>query len=127
MNDPIALNVEDEIDLASIFETALKAAHYTTEIVTDGAFAFDKVKTLKPKLVILDLHLPNLDGAKILKQIRATDEIKSTIVIVTTADARMAETSRSDANVVLLKPISFTLLRDLAVRFHDMTPKSTAG
>ena len=69
-----------------------------------------------PAVVVLDLHLPNVAGTDILKRIRETEHLKKVRVVVATADARLAEQTDRQADFVLIKPISFSLLRDLAIR-----------
>ncbi len=118
MNTPIALIVEDDEYLSTIFAMALQAAGFKTEIVQDGTVALDRLESLTPAVVVLDLHLPNISGQHILRQIRNDARLAKTRVMLTTADALMAESLRSEADLVLLKPVSFSQMRDLAGRLH---------
>ena len=117
MSNPLALIVEDDVDLATIFDEALKAASYKTEVIRTGDKAQSRLEAVAPDLVVLDLHLPQVAGTDILKKIRADERLAQTRVIITTADPRLAETLREEADLVLVKPISFSQLRDLAKRF----------
>lgn len=114
----IALIIEDDEDLSEIFGQALSAANYEIEIIRDGAVARDRLKEVLPVVVVLDMHLPNLSGNILLKQIRADERLKKTRVVVATADAQMGESLRGVADLVLIKPITFTQLRDLTFRLH---------
>jgi len=67
--------------------------------------------------VVLDLHIPLASGAEILRQIRADARLDKTRVIVATADSRVPDVLREQADLVLIKPVSFSQLRDLAARF----------
>jgi len=69
-----------------------------------------------PQIVVLDLNLPGISGADILAHIRADKRLSKTHVILATADERQAETLTDDADIVLLKPVSPTQLRELALR-----------
>jgi DNA-binding response OmpR family regulator len=120
MTNPLALIVEDDYDLSIIFAEALQAAGFETQIVRAGDTALMWLSSTTPKVVVLDLHLPRVAGTSILQQIRSDPHLTETRVIVATADARLAETLREDADLVLLKPISFTQLRDLASRLTSM-------
>jgi two-component system cell cycle response regulator DivK len=116
---PLALVVEDEFDLSIIFSESFKAAGFKTEIIRDGQIAARWLNDAVPDIVALDLHLPNVSGEEILDQIRADSRLTDTHVIVTTADARMAEPlGERGATLVLIKPISFSQLRDLAIRLR---------
>jgi len=118
MTYPLALVVEDDTKQATIFAQALNMAQFDTEVVHDGQAALDKLKEIIPALVILDMHLPNYTGDHILRQIRADDRLKKTRVILATAAPLMAEPLREQSDLVLLKPISFSQLRDLATRLR---------
>lgn len=111
-----ALIVEDDKDLSTIFSIALQAAGFETEVVNAGDKALERLADIVPDVVVLDLHLPQVAGTDILRHIRAEDRFANTRVLVTTADARLAETLEDQADLVLVKPISFNQLRDLASR-----------
>lgn len=123
-NNRFALIVEDEIDLAIIFSKALQEAGFETQIVRAGDTALMWLTSTQPQIVILDLHLPRVSGEDILKQIRADDRLTETKVIISTADPRLGELLQDQADLVLLKPIGFSQLRDLAVRlgFEELPP-----
>jgi DNA-binding response OmpR family regulator len=113
----IAFVIEDDQDLSNIFTEALKAAGYQVETIRDGAAAQQMLKEKKPEIIILDMHLPHIDGAQLLEQIRADVRLKTTHVIIATADALLGEYYNNMADLVLIKPISFTQLRDLTTRY----------
>lgn len=114
----IALVIEDDQDLSSIFTDALKAAGYQVETIRDGAVAQQRLKETNPEIVILDMHLPNVEGGKLLEQIRADERLVKTRVILATADALLGEYYEKKADLVLVKPISFSQLRDLTARYR---------
>ena len=116
MSKRSAMIIEDNEDLAIIFAEALQAAGFDTGIIQDGDTARARLKSCAPNIIILDLHLPYVSGEDILKQIRADERLVETRVIIATADPRMADMLKDQADLVLLKPISFGQLRDLAAR-----------
>ena len=111
-----ALVIEDDFDASLIFSKALQAAGHQVEVIRAGDLALKRLGEMVPHLVILDLHLPEVDGTEILKQIRADERLARTRVIIVTADARMAEPIKDDADLVLLKPASYSQVRDFALR-----------
>src|SRR5512142_1354987 len=115
----LALIIEDDEDLSFIFAEALRAAGFEPEIIRDGQVALDRLPKANPGVIVLDLHLPHVAGTDILRRIRETEHLKHVRVVVTTADARLAEQTDRQADFVLIKPISFSLLRDLAVRLWN--------
>jgi len=74
------------------------------------------LKEIVPDLIILDLHMPGVTGEELLKQIRADERMEKTRVIIASADALRAQQLSSQVDMVLLKPISFTQLNQLAGR-----------
>jgi two-component system, cell cycle response regulator DivK len=114
----LAMVVEDDEDLAAIFTEALQKANYQVETVRDGLSAQRRIIQIEPHLVVLDMHIPYVSGGEILQQIRADVRLKRTTVVIATADARMGEMYTDIADFVLIKPITFTQLRDLVNRLH---------
>lgn len=123
MSNLFALIVEDDNDLAIIFAMALQEAGFETQIVRAGDTALMWLSSSTPDIVVLDLHLPRVSGDTILKEIRADARLAHTKVIITTADPRMAQMLEDKADLVLLKPVSFSQLRDLAARLGFATPQ----
>ena len=115
---PVAFVIEDNEDQNLIFTMALNKAGYSTVSIQTGAEAQKRLKAVVPHLIILDLHMPDVDGNVILAQIRADDRLSKVNVILATADAVFAEALQSQAELVLLKPVSFSQLTDLASRFY---------
>lgn len=113
----LALVIEDDVDLSEIFSKAVTAAGYEVEVINDGLEAQERLKQVVPSIVILDMHIPHISGDKLFKQIHEDERLQKTRVVVATADAQMGESMWGKADLVLIKPISFTQLRDLTSRF----------
>ena len=114
----LGLIIEDDEDLASIFAEALRGVGFDVELVADGEAAQERLKNGPvPFLILLDMHLPHISGADLLTNVIKKDErFAKSIVIITTADARMGEAYTEQVDFVMIKPISFVQLRDLTSR-----------
>jgi CheY-like chemotaxis protein len=114
----LGLIIEDDEDLASIFAEALRGVGFAVELVADGEAAQERLQNGPPPfLILLDMHLPHISGADLLTNVIKKDErFAKTIVIITTADARMGEAYTEQVDFVMIKPISFVQLRDLTSR-----------
>ena len=113
----LALVIEDDEDLANIFAEALRGVGFDVDHAADGKIAQAKIQgEVVPFLVLLDMHLPHISGADLLAEMKADERFANTIIIITTADARMGETYTDQVDFVLVKPISFVQLRDLTAR-----------
>ena len=116
MTKNLALVIEDDKDLSEIFSRALQQAGFEVESITDGKMAEARLKETSPNVIVLDMHLPHVDGATLLKQIRADERLSKARVIIATADSAKAEQYRSQATIVMIKPITFSSLRDISAR-----------
>ena len=114
----LGLIIEDDEDLASIFAEALRGVGFDVELVADGKTAQERLRNGPvPFLILLDMHLPHISGADLLTNVIKQDErFAKSIVIITTADARMGEAYTEQVDFVMIKPISFVQLRDLTGR-----------
>jgi CheY-like chemotaxis protein len=116
MSRPLAVIVEDDPQLSLVFTLAL-SGQFAVEAISDGSDALARLAEVEPVLVVLDLHLPEVSGDRILDYIRSEVRLAKTRVILATADARQAEYLDSKADIVLLKPVSPLSLQNLAARF----------
>jgi CheY-like chemotaxis protein len=117
MTPPFAMIIEDDPQLSKVFTLAL-STQFTCEAIQDGRAALERLTQVTPDVVVLDLHLPEVGGDKILDYIGNEPRLGKARVILATADARQAEQLENKADIVLLKPISPVQLCELAVRLH---------
>lgn len=116
MTVPLVLIVEDDAKLAEIFSLTLQTVGFGSEWIADGAAALTRLAKVVPDLILLDLHLPKVDGLTVLRQIRADERLAKTRIILATADEQLAQTIEDQADLVLLKPISPEQLSRLVSR-----------
>jgi len=69
------LIVEDEVKILEVLEAYLKKAGYGVVTAINGSEAIYKYKQYNPKLIILDLMLPDISGEKICEIIRKESEV----------------------------------------------------
>jgi DNA-binding NtrC family response regulator len=75
------LVVDDDSSLRSVMKMQLEEAGYQVSLASDGAEAYDRLREIRPQLVITDLKMPT-SGLELLRRIAAED-IQSTLIIVT--------------------------------------------
>ncbi len=125
MNENKALEIlliEDNPNDVELTLRALKKNNIANDIhvITDGAEALDyffakgKYKQrdihIIPKLVILDLKLPKVDGLEILQQIKNNDTTKSIPVVILTSSKEerdIIDSYQLGANSFIVKPVDF--------------------
>ena len=119
--NPLALVVEDHPDNAILFAAALNSAGFETEIARDGYRALQRLDLIVPALVLLDLELPRVSGDKILHHIRADKRLAQVKVILATASDHLVGPLAQECDLVLLKPVSFSQLSELAARLCNLS------
>ena len=115
MTKPFALIVEDSPVFSLMFSRTLQD-DFEVEAIQDGENALTRLGEVTPNLILLDLHLPGASGRKILDHIKLDERFTKTRVILTTSDERQADELRELVDIVLLKPINPSQLRELASR-----------
>jgi len=107
------LLVEDNPDDAALTELALRGLPAQLEVARDGQEALDYLfnpDNELPRLVLLDLRLPNIDGLEVLRRIRENERTCSTPVVIltgSTAPDDIATGYRYGANSYVCKPPDF--------------------
>lgn len=114
MASPYALVVEDDQQIASLFKLALQDAGYQTEILDNGHKAQVSLMFSAPDLVLMDLHLPNLDGGVLLRQIRSQTRLAHTRVMLVTGDEAGAQRFASQVDSTLYKPVGYERVHQVA-------------
>ncbi|NDJ52275.1 MAG: response regulator [Chloroflexi bacterium] len=84
MNESILI-VEDRMDNAEMIGHVLGYHQIVVTIVPTAEQALDVLQHLQPAAIIIDLHLPRMDGWSLLKRIRELEVAQSTVVVAITA------------------------------------------
>ena len=117
MTSRYGMVVEDDDDLVVIFSQALEKAGFTTQVCQSGGEALEALASAVPHMIVLDLHLPGISGVDVLDYVQSDERFADTRIIVTTADPLLADTLRDRIDLVLIKPVSYRQLQQLAERF----------
>ena len=123
------LSIEDDADLQQALGMALYNAGYEVHYAFHGKEGYDKILSLHPDLILLDLMLPMMSGQEILKQVRVRPELRDIPVIVITAlinDENKIERALQNQGDVhyIRKPFHLNELIELIGRTLRSTPKS---
>jgi CheY-like chemotaxis protein len=99
------LIVDDEQEIADSIERSLRSQNYETAIALDGFKAGVLIRSFKPSLVTLDLHMPGMSGFEVISYIRTTPELSHIKILVISAlgSIEIQEAIRNGADDVLTK------------------------
>lgn len=121
------LIVEDDREIRDLLAHYLRKEGFEVSFASDGETALARARSEKPKLILLDILLPRMDGLEVLRAIRADREIAGTPVLMLTAKGD--ETDRVvglelGADDYVPKPFS---PREVAARVRAILRRSAAG
>lgn len=91
----LILIVEDDLSLAQMYATKLKAEGFEVDIAHDGREGLGKIRDEGPSLVLLDILMPNLDGIEMLRQAKADPRTQQIPIIVLTNLSLTAQTEQA--------------------------------
>ena len=105
----IVLVADDDDDILLLVTTRLKRDGFEVVAARNGIDALALAQEHKPRVAVLDVGMPGLDGLEVLTAIRAVDELKHTRVVLLTAKAQESDVRRGydiGADVYVKKPFS---------------------
>ncbi len=101
--------VDDEEEIIYIEKKILQKAGYDVIVAKNGKECFEKLKNVRPDLILMDVMMPDMDGWEITKIIKEDDDTKDIPVVIITIkgsdDAKTRSFIYSHANGHLVKPI----------------------
>jgi len=103
---PRVLMVEDHPDLAELYQFKLQLEGYRVAVASNGVAGLELARALKPDVVLLDIHVPQLDGLQLLAALREDEATRDQLVVVFTEDDNpqlIQEAERLQAAAYLLK------------------------
>jgi len=111
------LIVEDDDSIRNLVALALVRAGLTCDTAEDGVYAVEQLTEKRYSVLLLDMSMPRLDGAGVLKEIRAfyADDSERPIVLVMTAGAHHEplQPFAGIVHAVINKPFDIRELRAL--------------
>ncbi|MBE2199006.1 MAG: response regulator [Anaerolinea sp.] len=109
MANETILVIDDNVELSELLHThVLGPLGYTVLRAADGEKGLALVSTHNPDLIILDMHMPRLDGLGVLQALHDADNKIPVIFVTISGSERLAiEAFRLGVRDYLIKPFSF--------------------
>ena len=109
MSEPLILVADDDEDILLLVTTRLRRDGFNVVSASNGDEALALAREHKPRLAVLDIGMPGLDGLEVLAEIRADQGLRGTLVLLLTAKAQESDVRRGyecGADAYVKKPFS---------------------
>jgi len=108
------LIADDKATGRELVRTVLERAGFAVIEASDGLEALRSARETAPDLIILDLHMPGLDGFGVIQELRREPQFVSTPIMALTASAMQGDRERAMSvgfSGYMTKPIRLGVLR----------------
>ena len=95
---------EDDHTMVTLLTTLLDMEGYQVVALSVDDDVYDAVRNDRPDVLLLDVHLPHVNGLDVLDQLRENDETRDVKVVMTSGLNLELECKNHGANDFLLKP-----------------------
>jgi DNA-binding response OmpR family regulator len=109
VSEPLILVADDDDDILLLVTTRLRRDGFNVVSASNGDEALALAREHKPRLAVLDIGMPGLDGLEVLAEIRGDEGLHDTLVLLLTAKAQESDVRRgyeSGADAYVKKPFS---------------------
>ncbi|MFW5472870.1 response regulator [Knoellia sp. CPCC 206450] len=103
---PVAVIIEDDPSSAELLSVHLGTAGMRTTVVREGVSGLQTVRDTEPDVVVLDIHLPGMDGWDVLTEIKSDPRLASTPVVVVSVLPDRIRGMALGASEYLVKPVA---------------------
>jgi CheY-like chemotaxis protein len=110
MNRYRLLVVDDDREIRETLRAVLEDEGFTVAVAANGAEAIAKLEERPPRLVLLDLMMPVVDGWEVLAHVRADPALADVRVCVCSSASGLAA---SRADFVVRKPFAFDAIMNV--------------
>ena len=116
----IILYVEDNHDNRNLIRRVLEAEGYEMAEASNAEDAMQKIHSVHPDLILMDINMPGVDGYALTSKIKSTPGFASVPIVAVTANVMRGDRERSleaGCDGYIQKPIDIDILSQQIERF----------
>lgn len=106
---------EDDVDIRHLVQLVLEGLDLKVHAVGNGADALDACRTHSPRLLLLDITMPGMNGLEVCRAVRQDPDLKNLPIILMTARAQPGDVAAgldAGADTYVIKPFGPIELRE---------------
>ena len=93
----LVLLVDDEPNIRETISFILEMEGYEVRTAVNGRDGLAKIRELRPRVVLLDAMMPEMDGFEVCRTVRDDPELGSTTIVMLTAMGQKVDRDRAEA------------------------------
>lgn len=127
--EAVIVLAEDNEDNIELIRDYLAFKGYQVVVAYDGMQAIQHTRAIKPALVLMDIHMPVMDGLDAMRHLRADPEVAHIPIIALTALAMAGDSERcleAGADEYVTKPVKLKRLLEV-IEFHTRKKSPTGA
>jgi DNA-binding response OmpR family regulator len=117
------LVVDDEMEICEFLKTFFEERDFDVRIAHSGEEALEQVGLAQPQVVLLDVHMPGMDGMNALRELKSKyPGVKVIMVTALETREKIEEAMRLGADNYITKPLSLEYLeKDVQEKIEELT------
>ena len=120
----VAVVIEDDADMRNLLRAVLEQAGFAVYTAASGLEGVDLVRRRLPRVVTVDVGLPDIDGFEVLRRIRPFSAARAVMLTGRAGEADIEEALHCGADEYITKPFR---PRELRTRIEALLAAGTAG
>jgi two-component system alkaline phosphatase synthesis response regulator PhoP len=114
--------VDDEVNLLGVVKRGLERRGWKVEAIGDPFDALRKIRRVMPKVIVLDLLMPGMDGFQVLRAIKSSQDLAGIPVIIGSA-----RDSQKDKEMAFSLGAASFLVKPFGIKELVLTMESVLG
>ena len=115
----VVLVIDDDPAQRELLTRFLEREGFAVRLAADGRTGIELARAIRPRAILLDVLMPQMDGWAVLSAIKADPEIEHTPVVMVTFVNEPGLSDYLGATDTVLKPVEWNRLKNVMERFRD--------
>ncbi len=119
----VVLVIDDDAATRDLLTRFLTKEGFTVRVAADGRSGLELAEALKPRVILLDVTMPRMDGWEVLRSLKDNPYLSAIPVVMCTVLEEQSLGFSLGATDYLLKPVNWERLKEVLARVERDTPK----